>query len=91
MWAQYIAKRGTLNVGLRLEAMLAQVLQKLCLGFRITKAGNVPFTMMDFYPHGQSDSPIADVGEMEDEDEDEEEGIKFGAAVRALKAITKGQ
>lgn len=87
---QYIAKRGTLNVGLRTEAMIAQLIQKICVGMGVTKAGKVPFTVEDFFIHGGSaQDPEQEIEVGEWEGDDEEEGIKFGDAVRALRGITK--
>lgn len=92
LWVQYIAKRGTLNVGLRTEAMIAQLIQKICVGMGITKAGRAPFTVADFYIHGGSSADIPETDDGEVDGDEEEEGIKFGDAVRAFRIIgtTKG-
>lgn len=81
-----------MNVGLRTEAMLAQLIQKICLGMGVTKAGKQPFTVADFFIHGSKAGEVQqDIEDGEIEDDEEEEGIKFGDAVRAIRGITKGQ
>lgn len=78
-WQAYIKKRGTLNVGLRNEALLAQVILNLCMIGRIKKRTGGEFSFADFAPHLRSDA--------EDEDEGDEEGISFERAVQVFKGI----
>lgn len=79
-WQTYILKRGTLNVGLRNEAMLARVILSLCHIGKIKKQTGGEFTFMDFAPHLRTG--------IEDDDEDgDEEGISFEHAVHAFKGI----
>lgn len=50
-WIGYIQRRGTLNLGLRMEAGFALLAFLLCRGFRIKKEGGGQFYLKDFAPH----------------------------------------
>lgn len=77
-WAAYIQRRGTLNVGLRLEAMLAHVIVDLCIIGKIKKRGGGDFKFEDFAPH---------ICQQTEDDEGDEEGISFELAQKAFAAI----
>lgn len=48
-WADYKRKRGTLNVGMRVEHAAALIAQMLANRWR--KSGSEPFKVHDFSPH----------------------------------------
>lgn len=50
-WFAFIRKRGTLNLGMRLEALFAQQAILICNAAGIKKQGGGIFTMHDFMPH----------------------------------------
>lgn len=72
-WVTYANKRGTLNLGLRIEAGFALVAHMLARGFKLTKEGNQPATMKDFMPH---------IGEPQ-----EDADISFEDAIKAFHKI----
>lgn len=50
-WKAYIAKRGTLNAGLRNEALFATVSMLLAGAAKLKKEDGSSFAMTDFMPH----------------------------------------
>lgn len=50
-WMKYMQLRGTLNVGLRIEVMLARLLVMTANANGIKKEGNKQFTIHDFAIH----------------------------------------
>lgn len=58
---EYVTRRGTLNVGLRMEYQFAQALSFLagCMG--VTKKDGGSFAMRDFLLHADADETPASV------------------------------
>lgn len=50
-WKAYIDKRGTLNAGLRNEALIATVSMLIAGAARLKKEDGSGFTIADFMPH----------------------------------------
>lgn len=73
-WMGFIQRRGTLNLGLRMEAGFALLAWLLCKGFKIKKEGGASFKLEEFAPH---------LGEF---DLEEEEELTLLKAIKALGA-----
>lgn len=50
-WAAFINRRGSINLGVRMEQGLAMVCLLLTQGFKIKKNDGQNFTLKDFLPH----------------------------------------
>lgn len=73
-WVAYANKRGTLNLGLRMEAGFALVAWMLARGFKLTKEDHKPYTMQDFMWH------------LRDKQDGDEE-LSFEEAIQAFHRI----
>lgn len=58
-WFAFIRKRGTLNVGMRLEALFAQQSVLICSAAGIKKQGGGQFSMTDFMPHADEPDELS--------------------------------
>jgi len=54
-WRQYIGQRGTLNVGLRLEIHVAQLITTILASLGRKKDTGAAYTLLDFAPHLRDD------------------------------------
>jgi hypothetical protein len=50
-WMEYVGLRGTLNIGMRVEVMIAQLLVMIAKANRIKKTTGAEFTLTDFAIH----------------------------------------
>lgn len=50
-WFEYLKKRGTLNLGIRLEYGLAQIAMLICSAAGLKKENGGKFKLTDFTPH----------------------------------------
>lgn len=50
-WKAYMGRRGTLNVGLRNEALIANVAMLITSAAKLTKQDGSAFSASDFMPH----------------------------------------
>lgn len=73
-WVTYVNKRGTLNVGLRMEAGFALIAWMLARGFKLTKENHQPYSMQDFMWHMR-------------QEEEEGKELTFEDAVKAFQRI----
>ena len=78
-WANYFNKRGTANLGLRLEAGFALVAWMLARGFGLRKDDRSLYSQADFMPHMRTES--------DEQHEQDGEGISFEDALKALQKI----
>ena len=61
-------KRGTMNMGLRLEAGFALVAWMLARGFKLTKDNRQPYSMQDFMLHVRKEGEDGEDGDLTFED-----------------------
>lgn len=73
-WVTYVNKRGTLNLGLRVEAGFALIAWLLTRGFKLLKDDRKPYHMKDFMWH------------MREEGDDSDE-LTFEDAIKAFQKI----
>lgn len=75
-WVTYTNKRGTLNLGLRMEAGFALIAWMLARGFKLTKdKQHTAYTMKDFMWH------------MREEEAEGEKELTFEDAIKAFQRI----
>lgn len=79
-WREYQRRRGTLNVGLRVEAMVAQLLFLATIVHKLKRADGGAFALRDFYIHARADELDDSVAE--------DGGLTLAQAVKALR-VTK--
>lgn len=52
----YVGKRGTLNLGMRMEGLLANIAVLITTGAGIKKTDGGKFEMRDFMPHAEQEA-----------------------------------
>lgn len=52
-WFAFIRKRGSINQGMRMEGLIAQLSMVLCAAHGLKKKGGGDFTMADFMQHAE--------------------------------------
>jgi hypothetical protein len=76
VWAAYVEKRGTLNLGMRLEIRTAEIMLMMVTAAGVKKRDGTEFKIDDFVLH--RDGFGNDI---------EEEGISFDDAIKQLGKI----
>jgi len=74
-WGQYIAQRGTLNLGMRMEAHTAQLMALVATAAGMKDASGKQYTPADFMLH---------------KDEQESDTVNFDDALAAFQRIGHG-
>lgn len=76
-WITYVNKRGTMNLGLRVEAGFALIAWLLCRAHNLKKEDRSAYAMADFMWHMR--------------DEEKEAEINFEDAIKAFHKIGIGE
>jgi len=76
-WTVYRRQRGSLHVGLRFEAHIAQAMEVLCAAIGVKKEDGEKFKAADFMTHGEDETA-------------EDGGLSFESALAAFQRIGHG-